>query len=314
LIQQEKRDPLAGRSVVGKRLYNTLIAPVAQFIPPGGRVVVVPDGALHNLNFETLIVDKPTPHYWIDDVTIAIAPSLGILQAGQETRSGLQSLLVIGDPITDGTGYQPLPEAALEIEQVQRHYPTAQTAVYTRDKATPGAYGSAGPQNFSTIHFATHVEANEQSPLDSAIILSPRQSAYKLYARDVAEMPLSANLVTISACRGAGARTLSGEGLVGFAWAFFQAGAQNVVTSLWDVNDRSTADLMDRFYGGVESGKSYADALRDAKLQMLRSQYTKPFYWAPFQLYSRGVIPRTTKRREIQDKVSDRRMQRAFAR
>jgi CHAT domain-containing protein/predicted negative regulator of RcsB-dependent stress response len=312
LIQQEKRDPLTTASAVGKRLYQTLIAPVAQFIPPGGRVIVVPDGSLHNLNFETLIVDKPTPHYWIDDVTISIAPSLGILQARQETRSGQQSLLVIGDPVTEGTGYQPLPEAALEIQEVQRHYPSAQTVVYTKDKATPGAYGAARPQKFSTIHFATHVEANEQSPLDSAIILSLRQNAYKLYARDVAEMPLSADLVTISACRGAGARTLSGEGLVGLAWAFFQAGAKNVVTSLWDVNDRSTADLMDRFYGGVASGKSYADALRDAKLQMLHSQYAKPYYWAPFQLYSRSIIRPTTKPRETQERASNRRTQRAF--
>jgi CHAT domain-containing protein len=312
LIQQEKRDPLATSSAVGKRLYQTLIAPVAQFIPLGGKVVVVPDGSLHNLNFETLIVDKPTPHYWIDDVTVAIAPSLGILQTEQRVRSGRPSLLVIGDPVTEGTGYQPLPEAALEIQEVQRHYLVAQTAVYTKDKATAGAYGSARPRDFSIIHFATHVEANEQSPLDSAIILSPRQNAYKLYARDVAEIPLSADLVTISACRGAGARTLSGEGLVGFAWAFFQAGAQNVVTSLWDVNDRSTADLMDRFYGGVESGKPYATALRDAKLQMRESHYAKPYYWAPFQLYSRNVIPLTTKPRETQDRASARRTQREF--
>jgi CHAT domain-containing protein/predicted negative regulator of RcsB-dependent stress response len=313
LIQQEKRDPLAMSSPVGKRLYEELVAPVAQSIPQGGKVVVVPDGSLHNLNFETLIVDKPTQHYWIDDVTIAIAPSLGILQAAQGTRSGQQSLLVIGDPVMEGTGYQPLPEAALEIQQVQRHYLVAQTAVYTKDKATPGAYSSARPRDFSTIHFATHVEANEQSPLDSAIILSPQQNAYKLYARDVAEIPLSADLVTISACRGAGARTLSGEGLVGFAWAFFQAGAQNVVTSLWDVNDRSTADLMDRFYGAVESGKPYATALRDAKLQMLQSHYAKPYYWAPFQLYSRGIIPLKTKPRETRDRASDHRTQRAFA-
>jgi CHAT domain-containing protein len=77
--------------------------------------------------------------------------------------------------------------------------------------------------------------------------------------------------------------------LVGFAWAFFQAGARNVVTSLWDANDASTTQLMDRFYRGVENHQPYASALRDAKLWMLQSKYRKPYYWAPFQLYSVSI-------------------------
>jgi CHAT domain-containing protein len=133
------------------------------------------------------------------------------------------------------------------------------------------------------------VDANAQSPLDSAIILSPQASRFSLYARDVARTPLNADLVTISACRGAGARTLSGEGLVGFAWAFFQARAKNVVTSLWDVYDNSTAQLMEDFYSGVTAGHAYAPALRAAKLKMLHSNYKRPYYWAPFQLYSRTL-------------------------
>ena len=95
--------------------------------------------------------------------------------------------------------------------------------------------------------------------------------------------------MTISACRGVGARALSGEGLVGFAWAFFQARAQNVVTSLWDVYDNSTAQLMEDFYAGVASGQSYADSLREAKLKMMHSNYRRPYYWALFQLYSRAI-------------------------
>jgi CHAT domain-containing protein len=287
---EERGDPLAGSNPVGQRLYSTLIRPVEQLIPKSGRVVVVPDGSLHNLNFETLISDNPKPHYWLEDVTVSIAPSLGILRAGKPPGTLRQAVLLMGDPVTKGTGFEELPEAAHEMQSVQRHFPDIQKVVYARDKATPEAYEAAGPRQFSTIHFATHVEPNEQSPLDSAIILSTRVNGtgngFRLYARDVAEMPLSADLVTISACRGAGTRALSGEGLVGFAWAFFQAGARNVVTSLWDANDASTTQLMDRFYSGVENRQSYASALRNAKLWMLQSKYRKPYYWAPFQLYS----------------------------
>ena len=287
LIEQGKRDPLAMSSESGARLYQELIAPVADLIPPGSRVVIVPDGPLHNVNFETLLVSTPRPHYWIDDATISIAPSLSILRAGKSTASTRRSLLLMGDPITQGTGYPPLPQAALEMAKIQSRFPATYSTVLTGPNAVVDAYSAAQPQKFSTIHFATHVDANAQSPLDSAIILSPRPNGFRLYARDVAGIPLNADLVTISACRGAGARTLSGEGLVGFAWAFFQARAQNVVTSLWDVYDNSTAQLMDDFYSGVTSGRSYATALRDAKLKMLHSNYQRPYYWAPFQLYSR---------------------------
>ena len=289
LIEQEKRDPLAGSSQAGARLYQELIAPVAALVPRGSRVVVVPDGVLHNLNFETLLVASPQPHYWIDEVTISIAPSLGIVRAGKPSSSARRSLLLMGDPVTEGTGYPPLPQAALEIAKVERQFPANGATVLTGPQAVVDAYSAAQPGKFSTIHFATHVDANAQSPLDSSIILSPQANGFRLYARDVARMPLHADLVTISACRGAGARTLSGEGLVGFAWAFFQARAQNVVTSLWDVYDNSTAQLMDDFYSSVAAGHSYADALRQAKLKMLHSNYQRPYYWAPFQLYSRTI-------------------------
>jgi len=245
---------------------------------------------LHNLNFETLLVSGPISHYWIEDATISVAPSLSILRTGKSANLTQRSLLLMGNPVTKGTGYPDLPEAAAEIAKIQRQYPTADSKVLTGSQAVVDAYFAAKPERYSTIHFATHVDANAQSPLDSAIILSPQSTGFRLYARDVAGTPLNADLVTISACHGAGARTLSGEGLVGFAWAFFQARARNVVTSLWDVSDQSTAQLMENFYKGVTANRPYAHALRAAKLEMLRhSNYKRPYYWAPFQLYSRTL-------------------------
>ena len=90
-----------------------------------------------------------------------------------------------------------------------------------------------------------------ESPLESAVVLSGPDTGYKLYARDVADKPLNADLVTVSACRSAGERTYSGEGLVGFAWAFLRAGARRVIAGLWDVDDRSTARVMDELYAGL---------------------------------------------------------------
>ena len=102
------------------------------------------------------------------------------------------------------------------------------------------------------------------------------------------QVPLHAELVTISACRGAGARVYSGEGLVGFTWAFLQAGARHVIAGLWDVTDRSTAQLMDPLYDNISKGASPARALRDAKLSMIHSSgnFKKPYYWAPSRFIS----------------------------
>src|SRR5690606_29447149 len=105
-------------------------------------------------------------------------------------------------------------------------------------------------------------------------------------ARDVAAMPLAADLVTVSACRSAGERAYAGEGLVGFAWAFLRAGSSRVVAGLWDVDDRSTAMLMDEVYARIAQGTPPPTALREAKLKLIEQGFPKPYYWAPFQIFT----------------------------
>src|SRR5262249_30269081 len=120
-----------------------------------------------------------------------------------------------------------------------------------------------------------------------AVVLSRQGDQYKLYARDVIDIPIHAELVTISACRSAGVRAYAGEGLIGFAWAFLRAGARAVVAGLWDVSDGSTQRLMTQFYAGIASGEDPVSAMRHAKLRLLKNdpQYRKPYYWAPFEVY-----------------------------
>lgn len=159
---------------------------------------------------------------------------------------------------------------------------------FDSDRATPAVYRDAALDRFSMIHFTAHATANVESPLDSAVVLSGPDTGFKLYARDVADKPLNADLVTVSACRSAGERAYSGEGLVGFAWAFLRAGARRVIAGLWDVDDRSTARLMDALYDGVHDGQSPAASLRAAKLGLIASggQLARPYYWGPFQLFT----------------------------
>jgi CHAT domain-containing protein len=283
------RDPL-DEGDTGSKLYETLVAPAATLIAPDREVIVIPDGSLAALNFETLIVPGPTPHYWIQDATILNATSLELL-ATREAASQAKRLLLIGDALVPSGEYAPLPNAQAEMNKIAGHFlPTLET-VFQQKRATPAAYLDSHPDQFSYIHFVAHGTASRLSPLDSAVILAKSSTAddsFKLYAREIVTHPLHADLVTISACYGAGSRAYAGEGLVGLSWAFLRAGAHNVIGALWEVSDASTPQLMNQLYEGLSHGQRPAEALRAAKLSLLHSDgvFRKPFYWAPFQLYT----------------------------
>jgi CHAT domain-containing protein/tetratricopeptide (TPR) repeat protein len=304
-------DPLGGRETAGDKLYQTLVAPAAQWIPKDARVVIVPDGALHGINFETLPVDGPRRHYWIEDVQIEVAPSLATLAtatsatatatiaatattapaAGAPVTAGRPRLLLIGNPTPHEPDFPRLQYAAAEMSGVAAHFGHDGVTWLDGDRASPGAYGDAHPDRFAYVHFTAHASANIESPLDSVVVLSGPDDRYKLYARDVAALRLNAELVTISACRSAGERAYSGEGLVGFSWAFLKAGARHVIAGLWDVDDRSTPELMDRLYAGIAAGQSPAHALRSAKLALigLGGASAAPYRWAPLELFTAAL-------------------------
>jgi CHAT domain-containing protein len=221
---------------------------------------------------------------------VSITPSLGLLSVDAEPRDAATgSLLLIGNPVSSSAQYPPLQFASQEISDIDKSLPAFQKIILTGPQANPDAYSQSDAGRFTLIHFVAHAVANRQEPLDSAVILSARGSRDRLFAKDVRDTPLRARLVTISACRSAGAKIYGGEGLVGFSWAFLQAGARNVIAGLWDVDDRSTPQIMAHLYPELARGATPADALRTAKLDLMRSSetYHKPYYWAPFQIYVR---------------------------
>ena len=285
------RDPRGPGSAQGQQLYTMLVEPAQQLLPKDGRLILLMDPSLSALNFETLVVPGPSPHFWIEDVTLSSASSLALLSSAvARPRSKENNLLLVGntEPVE---AFPALPKAPEEMHRVESFFPAAKRAVLEGKQATPEAFLSSHPERYAYLHFVTHGTASITRPLDSAVILSKSGDSYKLYARDILQHPLSADLVTISACEGAGGRAYSGEGLIGLSWAFLHAGAHNVVAALWEVNDSAAPQIMDTFYSEMSKGKDPASALRTAKLALLHSQdpdivFKKPFYWAPFQLYT----------------------------
>lgn len=297
-------DPLENGNRDGQSLYKMLVSPATTMLRPGAPVIILADGILSQLNFETLLAPGATPgaepkatsnaqmHYLLDDLVLSSAPSLAMLAAAEPTGQSTKKILLIGNPVSPDQDFPSLPMFGLEMTRIEGHFSPAEVSALAGQQATAAAYFASDPRRYSYIHFVSHAVASRTSPLDSAIILSNSagsEDSYKLYAREIIQHPISARLVTISACNGSGTRAYAGEGLVGLSWAFLRAGAQRVIGALWEVTDDSTPRLMDELYQGLTAGESPAVALRNAKLSMLHSdgRFRVPFYWAPFQIYIR---------------------------
>jgi CHAT domain-containing protein len=151
---------------------------------------------------------------------------------------------------------------------------------------------SADLGQYRIVHFATHVLLNSQHPELSGIVLSlvDKQGYAQdgfLRLHDTYNLKLEADLVVLSACQTALGKEIKGEGLVGLTRGFMYAGAPRVVASLWNVDDRATAELMKPFYQGMlRKGLAPAAALRAAQVQMWKAKgWEDPFYWGGFVLH-----------------------------
>lgn len=276
---------MQGSGRKGEDLYRMLVAPVP--IAKGSRVIVIAEGKLHALNFETLVAPSPR-RYWIEDVIVMNAGSLQLLTRSADKTSNAARMLLVGNAPSPDPSFPPLPHAGAEMRAVAKRF--VKPTVLEGAAATPGAYKAASPTKYDYVHFVAHGVATRRRPLDSAVILAAdaKTRSYKLLAREVVEQPLTARLVTISSCHGAGTRTYAGEGVVGLAWAFLRAGADQVIAALWEVSDAATPQLMDDMYAEIRANKDPAVALRDAKLELVHSKgvFRFPKYWAPFVIYA----------------------------
>ena len=150
---------------------------------------------------------------------------------------------------------------------------------------------SAELSQYRVVHFATHGLINNQHPELSGIVLSlvddkgqPQNGFLRLY--DLYNLKLSADLVVLSACQTALGKEIKGEGLVGLTRGFMYAGAPRVVASLWQIDDRASAEFMKRFYQEMLVQKLRpAAALRAAQISMQKDKrWNAPHYWAAFTL------------------------------
>lgn len=316
LIQLEEEALLTVRST---QLSNWLLKPVEELLSGKEHLVVIPDGALNLLPFESL---RMNDRYLIETHSVKYIPSVSVYKEIQnphrETERGV--LAVAGSGFEQGdalfearaqNSFATLPFALAEIDSVARVYNGA--VILKNEEVTEAGFKKQALDTYKYVHFATHGEINEVSPSQSGLILSKKINTESLFgedgflnAREIAQTPLKADLVVLSACNTGSGKVINGEGVMGLQRAFLIAGASSVLTSLWSIYDRSTPTFMGRFYaylseyetdefGMVNRFLRWADwyepelvdyktiALRDAKRAMLKHPYyNHPAHWAPF--------------------------------
>jgi CHAT domain-containing protein/Tfp pilus assembly protein PilF len=185
-----------------------------------------------------------------------------------------------------------------EAQSIRACLAAAEADVLTGVQATEAAVKAASAKGLLAqaryVHFATHGILGVDTGQPAALVLSLVGNDGEhdtdggindgfLRLDEVTRLKLNADLVVLSACETGKGRLYAGEGVTGLARAFLYAGSRGVVCSLWAVDDRETAALMTRLYGGLKDGQRAADALRAAKLAMIRAGKA-PVYWAPFIL------------------------------
>jgi CHAT domain-containing protein/tetratricopeptide (TPR) repeat protein len=188
-----------------------------------------------------------------------------------------------------------LPFSRKEALAIRSMVPPDQIFLALGHQASVATATSGKLARYQVVHFATHGLIDSERPELSSLVLSqvdergrpdPRDGELRL--SDIYNLELNADLVVLSACRTALGKEIRGEGLVGLTRGFMYAGADRVLASLWNVEDRPTADLMAGFYQGLlKQGMSPAAALRQAQRKLARGtdeKWRSPYYWAGFSL------------------------------
>ena len=296
LVEQKTDLPLA------QQLFDGLLGGIPEFKEKQA-VIVVPDGKLHLLPFSALV---DSGQYILNSRLVTVVPSGTVLdmlrhRANPVTRKDLPYLGVAAwiskPPSTtliaeirrgiSGPERQELialPESRNEVETIASDFPKPSTVLLGND-GTETNFKRLPLSRFNVIHLALHGYTNPEFPDRSALIFAPENPPVDdglLQVREIRRLPLNASLVTLSACD-TGVGPVGEEGVVNIVNAFIEAGAQSVISTLWEVEDRATAKFMIDFYQQLGKGEGKAEALRQAQLDMLHSG-APPYYWAGFEL------------------------------
>lgn len=260
-------------------LYNDLIAPIEHRIETE-KLIIVPHGSLHYLPFNALSDGR---NYVIDQYEITTLPSATVLTFLDKERSPSKEFLIIGNPDLNDTRLD-LPGAEKEARAIADL--VSGSTLLLNEKATETTVKQLA-QHYKYIHLASHGVFDPLKPLTSNLLLTKdKRNDGKLTVSELYQLNLNADLVTLSACETGLGQIAGGDDVVGLTRGLLYAGTNNIIASLWKVDDEATNLLMSDFYRQLNY-REKPSALRNAQLELKNSYYSHPYYWAAFQLTGR---------------------------
>ncbi len=270
-------------------LYDQLFAPLKPYIDHE-KLIIAPHGILHYLPFAALR-DGATNQYLVEAYTLSYVPSASVMPVLLANRNpNYHQLLALGNP--DGS----LPYTEAETQAVAQIYTT--TLLLNDDATEQEIHENAA--HFDLLHIAAHGNMTPYDPLQSNLVLAPSNAPDercaagrcdgKLTVGEVFGLNLSnANLVVLSACKTDVGAQSTGDEVIGLTRGFLYAGAPTVITTLWNIEDESTASLMTEFHRQWRAGQSAAQALRAAQIATMQA-HPHPATWAAFLVHGDGSI------------------------
>jgi CHAT domain-containing protein/tetratricopeptide (TPR) repeat protein len=294
-------------STVLDELARRLIVPLLPSLGGTSHWVISPDGPLAFLPFEALRANRRT---LIELADVSYAPSLTVVGLLRERASGreeraAQTIPFLGfavstfaqGPAREGVQrWKDLPRAEEEVREIARSFGTQPVRLFMGSDASDAAVRQLDRDGellrARIVHLATHAYLSPRNAKLSALVFAPSAEGEGSHdgvvsAAELATLRLSAHLVVLSACETGVGQFVTGEGVIGLPYAIMTAGAQAAVLSLWQVVDESAAEFMVRFYRRLNEGMTPSKALRETKLELMRSKgpWSAPRHWAPFVLY-----------------------------
>jgi len=278
------------------KLYQSLLGTVSYPIKDK-ELQIIPDGELAYLPFEVLVKNKPNKkkthfnnlYYIVYDCNINYVYANSFLH-DQDTEQGGNALTYLAvaplfnkeQDTTEREGFAQLQGAKQELQYVSL---IGEGNELKGHQATEKNFKEE-VKDREIIHIATHAFIDTEYPMKSRLIMASSDTSAedgKLYAWELFNMDMDAELAALSACNTGRGKTINGEGVMSLGRAFAYAGCPSLLISLWNVHDQVSVDLMEQFYRSLDKGMAKDEALRQSKLNYLASAdgiTAHPYYWA----------------------------------
>lgn len=296
LMNEETGSHFSRMIRLAHHFYTLLLEPAGEIIR-GKSLVIIPDGRIGYLPFDTFCTDSLVPerkHFQeasllIKDHAIRFVSSVRQLTDSPGPAADGSRKVMAYAPFTrqsfenEKTRLPRLEGSKKEIQAIAHH---ARVRSFTDQKASKNQFLSHVSQP-DIIHLATHGLLSSGNPMNNRILFSQDHHEASLALFEVISLPVKSDLVVLSACETGSGDLQQGEGIMSLTRGFHNAGTPAIIMSLWPAYDNPSVQIMDDFYRQLREGQYLSEALRQSKLTYLEqatSVFSHPSYWANYQL------------------------------